>query len=144
MRGQAMLLAGALFAAGLGAPETASANGYGQTYGQSYGRAPVYEDPWCKQQRQNRMLIGGAIGAVAGAVLGNNIAARNAQSEGSILGGVAGAAAGAAIGRNTVQCAAPYPQTGYGGQGAYGYGQSGGYGYADPNLAGGPGYRRGY
>jgi CheY-like chemotaxis protein len=42
----------------------------------------------CAQKKQNRMLVGGAIGAVAGAVLGNNTAARNAQSEGSILGGV--------------------------------------------------------
>jgi len=46
----------------------------------------------------NAAVGGGVIGAIAGAVLGSNIAARNARPEGAIVGGVLGAAAGSAIG----------------------------------------------
>jgi YMGG-like Gly-zipper len=95
MRGQSALFAGALLAATLMAAPQATA----QTYHGS--------DPYCAQQRQNRMLLGAAIGAAAGAVLGNNVAARNAQTEGAVVGGVAGGATGAMIGRSTVKCAPP-------------------------------------
>jgi hypothetical protein len=46
----------------------------------------------------NAAVGGGVIGAIAGAVLGSNVAARNARPEGAIVGGVLGAAAGSAIG----------------------------------------------
>jgi hypothetical protein len=137
MRGQALLLAGVLLATSLGAAAPAMADPYRApaAYGaQSY-------DPYCAQKKQNRMLVGGAIGAVAGAVLGNNTAARNAQSEGSILGGVIGAASGAAIGRATAKCEAGQRQaSGYGyGQDQYGLSggptrTSGDYGYGAPSA----------
>jgi len=47
----------------------------------------------------NNSAVGaGVIGAIAGAVLGSNIAARNARPEGAVLGGVVGAGLGAAVG----------------------------------------------
>lgn len=101
MRGQALIVAGALLA--LASPSLASAQSYS---GPGYSTV----DPYCAQARQNRMLLGGAIGATVGAVLGNNVAARNAQTEGAVLGGVAGAATGAAIGRSTARCDRVYQQ----------------------------------
>ena len=139
MRGQALLLAGVLMATSLGAAAPAMADPYRAA---GYG-APAYgaQDPYCAQKKQNRMLLGGAIGAVAGAVLGNNTAARNAQTEGSVLGGVIGAASGAAIGRATAKCDVQQ-QTAYG-YGRDGYGLEGGpvrtsggdYGYGSPAPA---------
>lgn len=127
MRGQALLLAGVLMATSLGAAAPAMADP--SRAPPAYGSQPY--DPACAQKKQNRMLVGGAIGAVAGAVLGNNVAARNAQSEGSILGGAIGAASGAAIGRATAKCDA-------GQRDAYGYGNDNGYGRDQYGLAGGP------
>lgn len=121
-----------------------------------YAQNGVNPDAYCAQVRQNRMLIGGAIGAAVGAVLGNNLAARNAQTEGAGLGGVAGAATGAVIGRNTGACSAaaqrrtqqayngagyqqPYAQQPYAQQPAYDPGYTPQTGYrGDYPLAGGP------
>ena len=86
MRATALIVAGlTTLVMALGAAAPAQAQAYGV-------------DPHCAQQRQNRMVAGALIGGVAGAVLGNNVAARNAQTEGTVLGGAVGAAAGAAIG----------------------------------------------
>lgn len=163
MRGQAWILSGAAFAAVAvsAAPASAQSYGYGQPsygYDQRYGdggssyQGNYSQDPMCGQERQNRALIGGAIGGLAGAVLGRGVAARNARTEGMVLGGLAGAAAGAAIGHNSAKCenrpvaqSYPYDHTynqGYGGgdrgydQGyGQGYGSNGGY---EPTLRGGP------
>lgn len=144
MRTQMMLGAAAFVAATAGFLAPASAQSYGSPQG-------VYvEDPYCKQQKQNRMLAGAAIGGVVGAVLGNNVAARNAQSEGSILGGVAGAAAGAAIGRSTARCSGTTyssGNSGYSTSSSYPYGEppnsypasQTGYPDDDSGLYGGPG-----
>jgi hypothetical protein len=123
--------------------------------GSTYFGAPAeaLNDPNCRLQRQNRAMIGGAIGAAIGAVLGNNIAARNAQAEGSTLGGLVGAGAGALAGRNSAPCNAQYQQPQPYGQSAYGEPQ-GAYpppppAYPEPGyrgdypLAGGPDYRAG-
>lgn len=136
MRGQSLLVAAAalVMTAVAGAQAPAAAQNY-------------YGDPHCQQQRQNRMVAGAVIGGLAGAVLGNNVAADNAQTEGTVLGGVAGAAAGAAIGRATANCDTSYsdnygyhdraPDPYYDSSGNYGYGYSGagygsGYGYGAP------------
>jgi hypothetical protein len=118
----------------LGAPAPAAAQSY-QTR---------VQDPYCAQSKQNRTLAGAAIGGVAGAVLGREVAARNARTEGTVLGGVAGAAAGAAIGRSTARCNTQvYNDNGYNnGYGHDGYGRqtsypnNGGYG-DDSGLYGG-------
>jgi hypothetical protein len=141
MRGQAFLFASALVLAGLiAAPAQAQSNWGGQGgYTQS--------DPWCAQQRQNRMLAGAAIGGIAGAVIGKNVAARKNNTEGAVLGGVTGAAAGALIGRSSAQCqnTAAQNQPYYGGaqqgydpnynQGGY-YGSDGLYGAQPATQAG--------
>jgi hypothetical protein len=142
MRGQALVFAAAALAAVIAAP--AQADPY-RTYSQSgYSQT----DPWCAQQKQNRMLAGAAIGGIAGAVLGKQLAARKNNTEGAVLGGATGAAAGALIGRATAcNGAAPaqnyngYTQPGYDpnyNQGAYntGYGQDTPYYGAPSNQVG--------
>jgi hypothetical protein len=92
-------------------------NGYG-AYERRYGPPPVwsatdygrdasysgtYADP-CRSQRTGNSVAGGLIGAIAGAALGSNVAARNARTEGAVLGALVGGAAGAAIGRSSAKC----------------------------------------
>lgn len=144
MRGQAWILAGLTVGGVFATTVQASAQSYG------YQGGGYVRDTNCDQDRQNRALIGGAIGGIAGAVLGRQVAARNAKTEGAVLGGVAGAAAGAMIGHNSAGCAnQPVAQGGYQpnvwDQDAYSR-QGGGYGYGagqtsyggDPSLRGGP------
>jgi hypothetical protein len=140
---------------------TAPAPAFAQSNYSYNGPNAVSGDAYCQTQRQNRMMIGGAIGAIAGAVLGNNLAARGRQSEGSVLGGVAGAATGAVIGRNSGPCS-PAQQRNTTGR-PYGYNQGSppppyqgprepdyrgrGYNNGDYPLEGGPrqpAYDRGY
>jgi hypothetical protein len=69
---------------------------------QNYGYAPPTQA--CQQSLNNNRLAGGVIGAIGGAVLGKQIAGRNARSEGQVLGAVIGAVAGSEIGRRRVAC----------------------------------------
>ena len=46
----------------------------------------------------NSTVAGGLIGALAGAVLGSNVAGRGDRTEGAVLGGIAGAVVGGAVG----------------------------------------------
>lgn len=48
----------------------------------------------------NDQVVGGLIGAVAGGVIGSQVAGNGARTEGSILGALIGGAAGAAIAEN--------------------------------------------
>ncbi len=105
MRGQAMLAAGAL-ATALLAAQPAAAEPY---YGYVSADQTRYEQQ-CRDSRTGRTIAGAAIGAIAGAVLGNNVAGRGNQGDGSVLGAVVGGAAGAAIGRSTARCAPPHQQ----------------------------------
>lgn len=53
------------------------------------------------QTNQNDQLAGGVIGAIAGGVIGSQLAGNGARTEGSVLGAVIGGVAGASIvGRN--------------------------------------------
>jgi hypothetical protein len=58
---------------------------------------------------RNNTAIGGVLGALAGAAVGSNVAARNARTEGAVLGAVVGGAIGANVGKATARC----DQTGY-------------------------------
>ena len=49
----------------------------------------------------NSTVTAGAIGAIAGALLGSNVAARNARTEGAVLGALVGGGVGAAGGALT-------------------------------------------
>jgi outer membrane lipoprotein SlyB len=87
----------------LSAPAVAFAQTYGSTnsnYAPNYGS--VSQD--CQQSLNNNRLAGGAIGAVAGAVLGKQLAGRNARKEGTVLGAVVGAVAGSQIAKGRVAC----------------------------------------
>ncbi len=157
MRARA-LLAIAAISTGLAATAVpASAQQYYPQGAQAYPNG-VNGDAYCAQVRQNRMLMGGAIGAALGAVLGNNVAAHRHQGDGAVLGTVLGGGAGAVIGRNTGACSATAQrraqgyQPGYQQQGGYqqpypqqGYGQQSGYGDDRYPLEGSPnGYDDGY
>lgn len=61
-----------------------------------------YSDP-CRDDAKRNATAGGVIGALAGAVIGSNVAARNAKTEGAVLGAVVGAGAGAVIGNSAAK-----------------------------------------
>jgi hypothetical protein len=64
----------------------------------SYGRNSAYTAPAPVRCNNNSTVAGGIIGALAGAALGSNVAARNARTEGAVLGAVVGGGLGAAVG----------------------------------------------
>ncbi|MBI3437844.1 MAG: glycine zipper 2TM domain-containing protein [Proteobacteria bacterium] len=94
MRGQVLLAVSALALAAFAQPASA------QQY-RSYGDAYAAQTQECQQSHTNRTLGGAAIGGIAGAVAGNNIAGRRHHGDGSLLGAVVGAFVGGAIGNST-------------------------------------------
>jgi hypothetical protein len=85
--------------------------GYG-AYSRRFG-AFDYRDPYvtgyrtaspCQDRRRSNTAVGGLLGALAGAAIGSNVAARGVRGEGTALGAVVGGIAGAAIGNNSVRC----------------------------------------
>jgi uncharacterized protein YcfJ len=65
-------------------------------YAGYYGRSASATSVPCN--RNNSTVTGGLIGALAGAVLGSNVAGRGDRTEGAVLGGIAGAVVGGAVG----------------------------------------------
>ena len=65
------------------APQTAAARSY---------------DGYCYQKNSNTRTKGTVIGAVAGAVIGSNVAGHGNKTEGSILGAVVGGVVGSQVG----------------------------------------------
>jgi hypothetical protein len=63
-------------------------------YAGYYGR-PASSNISCDS---NSTVAGGLIGALAGAMLGSNVAGRGDRTEGAVLGGLAGAVVGGAVG----------------------------------------------
>lgn len=82
-------------------PYAAGDYGYDVSYNDAY--APYRDNP-CERRSSSNQTVGGLIGALAGAAIGSNVAARNARTEGAVLGGLVGAAVGANIGKNTAKC----------------------------------------
>jgi hypothetical protein len=79
-----------------------------------YGANTAYAAPVVKCD--NSSTVGaGAIGAIAGALLGSNVAARGRRTEGAVLGGVVGAGIGAAVGHQNdkYKCDQRGPYFGY-------------------------------
>lgn len=66
-------------------------------YAGYYGRPASATSIPCNRSN-NSTVAGGLIGALAGAVLGSQIAGRGDRTEGAVLGGVAGAVVGGAVG----------------------------------------------
>ncbi len=91
-----------------------------------------YYDP-CQRSTSNRGTTGGVIGALAGAAIGSNVAARNARTEGAVLGGLLGAALGSKVGKDSAACGSQQRQSYYGSP------QYGSNGYADSSYYGGYG-----
>lgn len=58
----------------------------------------------CKASENRSQIIGGGIGAVAGAVIGSQVAGNGARTEASVIGGVLGGLAGAGIADKRVDC----------------------------------------
>jgi hypothetical protein len=75
-----------------GAPPPPPSAGY-------YGRDSSYDAPQVTcRSNNNSAVAAGIIGALAGAALGSNVAARGVRTEGAVLGGVVGGGIGAAVG----------------------------------------------
>ena len=66
--------------------------------------APSVDPQTCQQHQTTNTVAGAAVGAVAGAIVGNNVAARGHHGAGSALGAVVGGVAGGTIGHNTTNC----------------------------------------
>lgn len=66
-------------------------------YAGYYGRQASATSVPCNRSNSST-VAGGLIGALAGAVLGSNVAGRGDRTEGAVLGGLAGAVVGGAVG----------------------------------------------
>lgn len=62
----------------------------------------------CKRAEDRRQLLGGAAGAIGGAVLGSQISGNGARTEGSYIGALIGGLAGAGVADKTIDCDAVY------------------------------------
>ena len=87
-------------------------------YGGGYGPAPDAGYA-CQQTKHQDQTTGGVIGALAGAVIGSNLAAHGGgRTGGALLGAAAGAAVGSNIGVSSAHesgaCQAAYQEGGYG------------------------------
>ena len=106
---------GALFAAAtsiclLTAPQLAAAQpgpGDGPP-DDGYNQGGTYYDP-CARAQTDRSVVGGLLGAAAGATIGNSVTHGGAKVGGAIIGGVAGAAVGAGIGHASAACDSGQP-----------------------------------
>lgn len=58
----------------------------------------------CKNDENNRQVLGGLAGAVAGGVLGSQVSGNGARTEGSAIGAVLGGLAGVGIADKTIDC----------------------------------------
>jgi hypothetical protein len=63
-----------------------------------YGRPTTYAGPVTCRNDHSAATAGGILGALAGAALGSNIAARGHRGDGAVLGGIVGLGVGAAVG----------------------------------------------
>lgn len=104
--------------------------------GVGYGAPPrAAIDPACAQQVRNRQITGGLVGGALGLALGRGASDRKVRPEGGALGAVAGALIGSQVGRSSIIC--PPVQTyapaasGWSGASAPALG---GYGYAPSSV----------
>ena len=99
--------AGAYALAGVMALAAGAANAQSSRYqtGNYTAQSPngYYYDA-CKREQTGRGTLGAALGGGAGAVIGSNVAARNARTEGALLGGLLGAIAGGVVGNKSAAC----------------------------------------
>ncbi|RKQ71478.1 outer membrane protein with glycine zipper [Litorimonas taeanensis] len=79
-----------------------SGNAFAQNYNHYNSSYNAHEA--CKTNENKQKLLGGGIGAVAGAVLGSQVSGRGARTEGSAIGAVIGGLAGAGIADKRIDC----------------------------------------
>jgi hypothetical protein len=90
-----------------------------QDYRGYYGGQPGYDAYACQQTKHQNQTAGGILGALAGAVIGSNLAAHGGgRTGGALLGAAAGAAVGSNIGvasaHDSGACRAAYQDNAYG------------------------------
>jgi hypothetical protein len=71
---------------------------YGAPAAPYYGRPTTYNGPVTCRNDHTSATAGGILGALAGAALGSNIAARGHRGDGAVLGGIVGLGVGASVG----------------------------------------------
>jgi len=91
----------AALAAGALAPVSATAQ---PSREYRYEEAERYYRDACREERRDRRVAGGVLGAIAGGVIGNNVSGRRNRGAGTVVGAVAGAAVGSNIGAHSVRC----------------------------------------
>ena len=80
--------------------DTARYGAYDASDAAAYGRRTAYVDPpavTCRNDHSSA-TAGGILGALAGAALGSNVAARHHRGDGAVLGGIVGLGIGASVG----------------------------------------------
>jgi hypothetical protein len=147
LRPVSLALVSALAVGALGVPTFASARTDAPSARTDAPPPPPQPDYEACRQAHNNRVAGGLLGAVAGAVLGSNVAGHGAKSEGGVIGGVAGAVVGSKLANGSAAAMAcngyapppppPPPAAYYGPRPHYGYGYAprrydNGYGYAPP------------
>jgi hypothetical protein len=102
----AMLSTAAALALACLAPGMASAQSqYKPPYGTSYDQSGQYYYDGCSRDTTNRAVVGGAVGAGAGAIIGNSMVnKRHDSGQGALIGGLLGAVIGASVGSSTAAC----------------------------------------
>ena len=110
-------------AAGVMALTGAVSTAQAQPYPGSYSGDSYYNP--CQRDAGNRGITGALVGGAGGAVIGSQFAASGHRRDGSLLGGVLGALAGAAVGKNTTGCSSGQayvqPRSSYNGYSNNGY-----------------------
>lgn len=77
----------------------------GSALAQSYSHHSGYNaHEACKTSENKQKLIGGGIGAIAGAVIGSQVSGNGARTEGSAIGAVIGGLAGGGIADKRIDC----------------------------------------
>src|SRR5436190_11771587 len=69
-----------------------------------YSEADQYYHQACRKERRDRRVAGGVLGAIAGGVIGSNVAGHGNRTTGTVVGATAGAVVGNNIGRASVRC----------------------------------------
>jgi hypothetical protein len=107
----ALALAAASFTPGMASAQSQ----YKPPYGTSYDQSGQYYYDGCARDTTNRAVTGGAIGAGAGAIIGNSLVNKRRDSgQGALFGGLMGAMIGASIGSSTAACTPePKPRVDY-------------------------------
>lgn len=71
--------------------------------GDRYADRAYGQDDACRDEKAKKRDTGRVLGALAGAVIGSQVAGRGSRTEGAVVGAVAGAAVGGEVGRKSAK-----------------------------------------